>query len=142
MSWIWLDGAESFEKGKRVKTWKKWESSFPETYLIELVAQAGAIVLGAESGFQEDIVFTKIEGVEFLDRPLPGKRVEIEVETEGLRREGGWFRGEVVQGGKKILTGRVLLMNVGRLRPQTEGPITFPKQLVEAVNALSFSYES
>jgi hypothetical protein len=141
MSWVWLDGVESFEKEKQVKAWKRWEESFPQCYLIELIAQAGAILLGAESGFQEDIVFIKIEGVEFLSRPEGGKRLEIEAESERLRREGGWFSGRVFQEGKKVLQGRILLMNVGRLRPQGEGSITFPKQLREAVSALNVFHE-
>ena len=135
MSWIWLDGVESFEKEKQVKAWKQWEESFPQCYLIELIAQAGAILLGAESGFQEDLVFTKIEGVEFLSRPQGAKRLEIEVKTERLRKEGGWFFGQVFQEEKKILEGRVLLMNVGRLKPEGEGPITFPKSLLTSLRA-------
>jgi len=134
MSWIWLDGVESFEKARSVRAWKEWSAEFPSSYLIELIAQAGAILLGAESQFKDDIVFTKIEGVEFLGRPEGGKRLEIEVEPEGLRAEGGWFRGQVFQEGGKVLEGRVLLMNVGRLRPDGKGPITFPKELIEGLS--------
>ena len=133
MSWVWLDGVEIFEKGKRVSAWKKWDSAFPLTYLVEMVAQAGAILLGAESRFENDVVFTKIEEVEFLALPEGGERLLIEAEPEGLRLEGGWFRGRIFQGENKILEGRVLLMNVGRLRPDGQGPITFPLPLIEAL---------
>lgn len=131
--WVWIDGVEAFEKARSVRAWKQWEALFPTTYLVELIAQAGAILLGAESDFEEDVVFTKIEGVEFLGQPQAQKRLEIEVEAESLRREGGWFRGRIFQEGHKILEGRVLLMNVGRLRPDGLGPITFPQQLIEAL---------
>ena len=133
MSWIWLDGVKSFEKAKSVRAWKDWQNSFPRTYLIEMIAQAGAVLLGAESNFEDDIVFTKIEGVEFLGEPQAGGRLEIEVEPENLRREGGWFLGRIFQGENKILGGRVLLMNIGRLRPDGMGPITFPHELVSAL---------
>ncbi len=135
MSWIWLDGVETFEKAKSVKAWKKWDASFPNAYLVEMVAQAGAILLGAESSFEKDIVFTKIEDVQFLAQPEAGKRLEIEVEPESLRMEGGWFRGQIFQEGQKLLEGRVLLMNIGRLRPDGQGPITFPQQLIEAIKS-------
>ena len=135
LSWVWLDGVETFERAKGVKAWKDWQASFPAAYLIEMVAQAGAVLLGAESHFEDDVVFTKIEGVEFLGRPQAGKRLEIEVEPENLRREGGWFLGKIFQDRNKILEGRVLLMNVGRLRPDGIGPITFPRQLVKMVGA-------
>lgn len=137
MSWVWLDGVETFEKSKSVRAWKKWDSAFPSAYLIEMMAQAGAVLLGAESDFQEDIVFTKIETVEFFHQPQAGRRLAIEAEPDGLRREGGWFRGIIFQDGEKIVEGRVLLLNVGRLRPDGEGPITFPPQFIEAVTARS-----
>ena len=97
------------------------------------MAQAGAVLLGAESNFEEDIVFTKIQGVKFLNPPEEGKRLDIEVEVDSLRKEGGWFLGRVFQEGVKIAEGRVLLMNVGRLRPDGMGPITFPSELVKAL---------
>ena len=131
--WVWLDGVTDFEKATRVRAWKLWQPLFPSAYLIEMMAQAGAILLGAENHFESDVIFTKIEGVEFLGQPEPGNRLEIEVEPEGLRAEGGWFRGRIFQAGEKIVEGRVLLMNVGRLRPDREGPITFPDRLIAAL---------
>ena len=131
--WIWLDGVTAFERAKSVKAWKDWQALFPLTYLVEMVAQAGAVLLGAESNFEDDVVFTKVEAVQFLERPSAGRRLEIEVEPENLRREGGWFSGRIFQGENKILEGRVLLMNVGRLRPDGVGPVTFPNPLVSAL---------
>ena len=103
MKWVWLDGVQEFEKAKRVKAWKKWETSFPLAYLVEMIAQAGAILLGAESQFESDVVFTKIEGVEFFGQPQAGKRLDIEAQTESLRAEGGWFRGRIFQEGENPL---------------------------------------
>ena len=131
--WIWLDGIDDFVKGKSVRAWKEWRAPFPGSYLVEFIAQAGAILLGAESDFTEDVIFTKVEGVQFLSRPQTGKRLDIEVEPGSLRREGGWFLGRIFQEGNKIVEGRVLLMNVGRLRPDGNGPITFPQELVEGL---------
>ena len=133
MGWIWLDGVEVFEKATRVKAWKKWEPSYPVAYLVEMIAQAGAILLGAESRFENDVVFTKIERVQFFGQPQAGQRLEIEVQPENLRVEGGWFLGRIFQEGEKILECRVLLMNIGRLRPDGQGPVTFPEQLIEAL---------
>lgn len=133
MSWVWLDGVEHFEKGSRLGAFKKWEAGFPRVYLIEMMAQAGAILLGAESGFTEDVVFTKIEAVEFFTLPVAGENLEILVEADALRREAGWFRGEIFQKGEKVAQGRVLLMNVGRLRKEGEGPVTFPEPLIEGL---------
>lgn len=131
--WVWLDGVENFEKSKRARAWKYWEESFLFIYLIELMAQTGAILLGAETAFQDDVVFAKIERVEFFGRPQAGTRLDIEVEAEGIRREGGWFFGQVFQKDTKIAEGRVLLMNIGRLRPDGKGPVTFPEKLLQAV---------
>lgn len=133
MAWVWLDGVDDFVKAKSVRAWKKWDASFPGSYLVELMAQAGAILLGAESDFKEDVIFTKIEGVQFFNQPRPDQRLDIEAEPESLRREGGWFLGRIFQEGNKIVEGRVLLMNVGRLRADGNGPITFPQKLVEGL---------
>ncbi len=133
MGWVWLDGIDDFVKARSLRAWKEWKAPFPGSYLVELMAQAGAILLGAESRFEEDVVFTKIEGVQFLGRPEADKHLEIQVETESLRREGGWFLGRIFQEGNKIVEGRVLLMNVGRLRPDGAGPITFPQELVRGL---------
>ena len=132
MSWIWLDGVNHFEKGKSVQAFKFWKNDYPLPFLIEMVAQASGLLVGAESNFEEDIVFTKIEGMEFLKQPKQGK-LEIAVESDGIRREGGWFSGQIFQDGSKIMHGRVLLMNVGRLRPDGKGPITFPQQLMSGL---------
>ena len=131
--WVWLDGVTSFERAKSVKAWKDWRGALPPTYLIEMIAQAGAILLGAESNFEDDVVFTKVEAVQFLKSPEPGKRLEIAAAPENIRREGGWFVGQIFQGENKIMEGRVLLMNVGRLRPDGKGPVTFPNELVSAL---------
>ena len=133
MGWIWLDGIDDFVKARSVRAWKEWRAPFLGSYLVEFIAQAGAILLGAESDFTEDIIFTKIEGVQFFSRPQTDKRLEIEVEPESLRREGGWFLGRIFQEGNKIVEGRVLLMNVGRLRADGNGPITFPEQLIQGL---------
>jgi len=103
------------------------------------MAQAGAILLGAESNFEEDIVFIKIEKVDFFARPGAGKRLQIEVRPDGLRREGGWFLSQIFQEGSKLAEGRILLMNVKRLRSDGHGPITFPPTLIEALKQPQFS---
>lgn len=133
MGWVWLDGVEHFEKSRVVKAWKKWENPFPAAYLVEMMAQGGAILLGAENGFSEDLVFIKMQDIQFLGRPEGGQRLEVQVEPEGLRPEGGWFRGVIRHEGNKLVEGKVLLMNVGRLRPDGQGPITFPRHLIEGL---------
>lgn len=131
--WVWLDGVDDVVKAKSVKAWKRWKAFFPASYLVEFIAQAAAILLGVESHFEEDIIFTKIEGVQFFGRPEADRRLDIEVETENLRREGGWFFGRIFQDGEKIAEGRVLLMNIGRLRADGKGPVTFPQKLIESL---------
>ena len=46
------------------------------------------------------------------NRNIPGELgdigLEIEAQPEGIRSEGGWFRGRIFQEGRKFLEGRVL----------------------------------
>lgn len=133
MSWIWLDEVRSFERARHVQAVKRWQSFFPKVYLVEMMAQAGAILLGAESDFQNDVLFSKIEKMEFLETPEPDEEIEIHVKVDALRPEAGWFHGEIEQNRKKIARGRVLLVNVGRLLPGRREPITFPSFLLEKI---------
>ena len=127
MRWILLDEILNIQKGSRALT----RSHVPdapfsaELLMVEMMAQTGALVLGAEKDFQQDIIFAKIESVSFSDDRRLGEPVEIEAASENLRPEGAWFDA-VVRGGRGMIAeGRFLIMDVGHLVPGSEKPITF-----------------
>ena len=126
MRWLILDEVLSIEKLSARSLSHVPEAVYsPEFLMVEMMAQTGALLLGAESGFLGDVVFAKIEKAEFESGWKPGDRLEIEASCENLRQEGAWIDG-FVRGPRGIVgNARFLLMNVGRLVPETTTPIAF-----------------
>jgi len=93
--------------------------------MVEMMAQTGALLLGAESDFQDDLVFTKIGEAIFDHGFQAGEALEIEATSENLKPEGAWFEGSI-QGSKgRRARGSFLLMNVGKLVANHIKPVTF-----------------
>ncbi|MBI3306539.1 MAG: hypothetical protein HYZ84_01860 [Candidatus Omnitrophica bacterium] len=127
MRWLLLDEVVAIRRGEFAHT----RSRIPETsvtvelLLMEMMAQTGALLLGAEKDFQEDLVFAKIEEASFHSGFEPDQKIEIRAVSDNLRPEGAWFHAEVHTGSQKIAGGRFFLINVGRLVPNQTKPITF-----------------
>ena len=127
MRWLLLDEVVSIEKNSKACTRSRVPEGpvSAELLLMEMMAQTGGLLLGAEKDFQEDIVFAKIEAADFFN-PLPGQALEIESACEGLRTEGSWMDAVVKErGGRLVAKSRFLLISVGRLAPGIEKPIVF-----------------
>ena len=90
MRWILLDSVELIEKGKMSRTTSRVPPSGPfetEILLIEMMAQTAGLLLGAETDFEHDIIFAKIENAKFLISD--GKYEEVflsESQTPGSER--------------------------------------------------------
>ena len=125
MRWLLLDQVVVIEKKKRACSRSRVpETGFsPELAMIEMMAQTGALLLGAESDFKEDLVFAKIEKAEFSGGLRAGDSLEIEAASDNLRPEGAWFEGIIRHRGRSAASARFLLMNVGHLAGG--GPVTF-----------------
>ena len=130
MRWILLDEVVGIEK----KKWAHAKSRIPsrgfsrELLLLEMMAQTGGLLLGAESDFQDDLIFAKIEKARFFhnSHPIPeGENIYIEATSESLRPEGSWIDGWIKGPKGKIAESRFLLVNVKRLIPGFSKPITF-----------------
>ena len=97
----------------------------PELLMLEMMAQTGALLLGAERDFQEDVIFAKIDGVSFYETPVPGEMICVESDSDQLRSEGAWFQSRIRKASSTIAESRFLLMNVGHLVPGFQRSITF-----------------
>ena len=127
MRWLLLDKILSIQKGKKAVT----ESRVPkapyssEVLFVEMMAQTGGLLVGAESDYQKDVVFAKIESAVFTQIPNPGTSIKIEATCDGLAAEGGWIEGVITSAEGVIAKAKLLLMSVGRLIPEKPTPITF-----------------
>ena len=127
MRWLLLDEVVAIEKKAQAKAASHIPADVtlsPQLALIEMMAQTGALLLGAESDFEQDLVFAKIESADFSEGCEPGQPVEIRATSENLRTDGAWLDGSVTCGDRRIASSRFLLMNVGSLRDDGN-PVTF-----------------
>ena len=127
MRWLLLDEVVFVERKIAARCRGRVpESVFSaELLMMEMMAQTGALLLGAEKDFSEDLVFAKIAEAEFETGCRPGEPLEIEARSEILRSEGAWFEAGIESSNKKIARSRFLLLSVGHLIPGNAKPITF-----------------
>ncbi|HXV27847.1 MAG TPA: hypothetical protein VD913_02670 [bacterium] len=127
MRWLVLDEVLAIERKVRASARSHVPSSpfSPEILIIEMMAQTGALLLGAESDFKEDLVFAKIEKAAFATHFEKNQTLFIEAHSEALRTEGAWIEGSVNHEDSEIGRARFLLMNIGHLIPGKEEPVTF-----------------
>ncbi len=130
MRWLLLDEVLGIEKTKCActKSHIPFEEFSRELLLLEMMAQTGGLLVGAENDFQQDLIFAKIEKAVFFEESwamAPGESINIQAASERLRPEGGWIES-LIEGKKgKIAESRFMLMNVGRLISGFPKPITF-----------------
>lgn len=99
--------------------------------MVEMMAQTGAVLLGAEVDYAEDLVFAKIESAEF-EEPLAGGTVlEVEATSEHLRADGAWIDGSIRVGGVIKAKAKILLMVVGHFVSGSQVPKTFHAAFME-----------
>ncbi len=127
MRWLVLDEVLVIERKVKAAARSHVPSTefSPETLMIEMMAQTGALLLGAETDYQEDLVFAKIERASFNANFERHQILYIQANAESLRPEGAWLEGCVKNESGEIGRARFLLMNVGHLIPGKEEPITF-----------------
>ena len=97
----------------------------PEVLLIEMMAQTGALVMGAENHFKEDVVFAKIQDARFPAIPVLGESIEISASADGLRPEGSWMEGSVRNSHGVLASARILLIHPASLVPEKNESTTF-----------------
>ena len=133
MRWRLLDEIISIEKSRKAVTRSHVLAGefSPEILLIEMMAQTGALLLGAESNFQKDLIFAKIDTAGFMPPYQAGEPVWIESTSENLRPEGAWLDGVIRNREREIASSRVLLMPMDPLIPGHQEPVTFHQNFME-----------
>ncbi len=127
MRWLLLEKIHSIQKGKKAiaaaKVPKAPYSS--EVLFIEMMAQTGGLLVGAESDYQKDLIFAKIENATITSVPKSGTPLQIEAWSEGLGAEGGWLEATITCAEGLVARAKLLLMAVSGLSPDQKKSITF-----------------
>lgn len=127
MRWLLLDQVVSVHRGKKAVTLSRVPKApySREVLFIEMMAQTGGLLVGAESDYKNDVIFAKIETATFTEPPSPGTALTIEASSDGLASEGGWIEGLITCSEGVVAKAKLLLMSVGRLIPESQKPIAF-----------------
>ena len=127
MRWLLLEKVHSIDKGKKAITSARVPKApySSEVLFIEMMAQTGGLLVGAESDYQKDLVFAKIENATIMNVPVSGTPLQIEAWSESLGAEGGWLEATITCAEGPVATARLLLMAVSGLSAGQTKSITF-----------------
>ena len=136
MRWLLLEKVHLIHKGKTaVASAKVPQAPYsPEVLFIEMMAQTGGLLAGAESDYQKDIIFAKIENATITSVPAAGTPLQIEAWSESLGAEGGWFEATITCAEGPVAKAKLLLMAVKGLSPQQTKSITFHEAFMNHFN--------
>ena len=127
MRWLLLDKVHSIQKGKKaIATSKVPQAPYSsEVLFIEMMAQTGGLLVGAESDYKKDLIFAKIENATITNVPKPGTPIQIEAWSESLGTEGGWLEATITCAEGLVASAKLLLMAVSGLSAEQTRSITF-----------------
>ena len=133
MRWLLLEKVHSIHKGKKaVTTSKVLQAPYSsEVLFIEMMAQTGGLLVGAETDYQKDLIFAKIENATITNVPVPGTPLQIEAWSESLGTEGGWLEATITCADGPVAQAKFLLMSVSGLSPQQTKSITFHEAFMD-----------
>lgn len=133
MRWLVLDEVTSVQKGKKSLSRSRVPDApySAEFLMIEMMAQTGALLIGAEHDFSKDLVFAKIESAEFFPGFIPGEKIEIEASAEQISAEGGWLEAKIESSRGLVAKSKLLLITIGHLINGKTIPVTFHKGFME-----------
>lgn len=102
-----------------------------QTLVIEMMAQLGGLMVGAERDFSQNVIFAKIEKVVYQNEPSASDLLDVLVSADQVSDEGGWIDGVILQANRKICEAKMLLMSIDALSQSHVGSMTFHKQFMQ-----------
>ena len=136
MRWLLLEQVHSIHKGKKAIASSKVPKApySREVLFIEMMAQTGGLLVGAESDYQKDLIFAKIESATITHVPKPGVSLQIEAWSESLGADGGWLEATITCAEGPVARAKLLLMAVSGLSPAQTKSITFHESFMNHFN--------
>jgi len=133
MCWLLLEKVDTICKGKKAVAFAKTPKApySCEVLFIEMMAQTGGLLVGAESDYQKDLIFAKIETATITKVPEAGTPLRIEAWSESLGAEGGWLEATITCAGGPVAQAKFLLMAVSGLSPEHTKSITFHEAFMD-----------
>ncbi|HCM42902.1 MAG TPA: hypothetical protein DIS66_06305 [Candidatus Omnitrophica bacterium] len=118
IGWRILSTVDQIIPGQYAKTRaQNWVSDYaPEFLMLEMMAQTGGLVIGAQHDFAGNVVFAKVESAEFssLGAPTSGLIVEA-FAREGVGEQGSWIEAHILAEETKVASAKLFLIDAGDL---------------------------
>ncbi len=115
MRWFWIDRFVEFESGRHAVAIKNVNMvedeidlytpgfpTLPSSIIIEGLAQAGGLVVGAHSDFKERVVLAKISNAVFHQPTLPGDTLILTAHVQNLNASGAMVIGTSHKGNELL----------------------------------------
>ena len=128
MRWDLIGNFKALKKGRYALAEKSFSGSedffedhfpgrplVPETFFIEMIAQAGGVLFGYGLDFKKEVILAKVSEARFALEAAPPCSFLIRAELEEEREEGAWITGSVTLGSEKIAEARLLLVTFDSL---------------------------
>lgn len=127
MRWLLLEKVHSIQRGKKATASSKVPQApySSEVLFIEMMAQTGGLLVGAESDYQKDLIFAKIESATITAVPRSGTPLQVEAWSESLGSEGGWLEATITCSEGPVARAKLLLMAVDGLSSSQKKSVTF-----------------
>ena len=138
MRWDLIDRFEILKKGDTARATKSFSGDedfflehepdrprVPETLFLEMIAQAGGVLIGFGIDFKKEVILAKIEAARFERSVVPPCRFIVEARLEEEREEGAWIAGSVKQDGAVVATARIFLVTMDSLSGEEGKKIVF-----------------
>lgn len=106
MRWFWIDRFVEFERGRKAVAIKNISLAedyltdympgfpqFPNSLVVEGIAQTGGLLAAEVSGFRERVVLAKVAKAQFHRLARPGDTLTYTAEIVDLKPEGAICRG-------------------------------------------------
>ncbi len=92
----------------------------PESVQIEMIAQAGGVLVGAALDFKKEIVLGKIDFARYEKTILPPAQLVIDAWVEEKHDEGARIQGEITCDGQLVSEASILLIYMDQLDSKTD----------------------
>ena len=138
MRWDLIDKFEILKKGECARASKSFsgEEDFfaehfpgrplvPEPLFIEMIAQAGGVLLGLGMDFKKEVILAKIAHARFFTPVVPPCCFTIEAKIDEEREEGAWISGTIRQKDTLVAETTLLLVTIDAFGDGKNGSIVF-----------------
>lgn len=129
MRWIWIDHFEEFVSRTSATAVKAVSTAedhvhdlypgsplFPDSLILEGLAQTGGILVGEANDFREKVVLAKIPQAVFHGHAAPGDVLRYHVGLAELRAEGAIVKGKVVRDGVEMAEAEIVFAHLDQAR--------------------------